>query len=206
VKLKNKKAAMFLFLIWGILTCGGFWKLMTYANTPGVAAHKGSPQWPIGSALARASDRPNLVIFVHPLCPCSEATIGELARLMPHIKDKINTLVVFNTPATQSDDWARKKLWMKAKEIPGVNLVLDKGGVEVDRFGGKTSGQTFLYDQNGVLIFSGGITPSRGHMGDSTGRDTIITFAETGKMAISNTSVFGCSLKNPERAIAGEIK
>ena len=37
----------------------------------------------------------------------------------------------------------------------------------------KTSGQVVVYDAKGALLFSGGITAARGHMGDNAGRDRI---------------------------------
>jgi hypothetical protein len=195
----------FILIVWGLLVAGGFWGLFIYANTPGVAA-VAPPHWPSNSALSRDAKLPTLVLFAHPRCPCSEATIGELERLMPHIYGKFKTDVVFFQPSGKSDAWVKQDLWKKTQAIPGVDLVLDVGGAEASRFDAKTSGQTFLYDADGNLVFSGGLTPSRGHMGDSLGRDAILSFAERRRVAIQKTSVFGCSLRNPERAPAGELQ
>jgi hypothetical protein len=40
-------------------------------------------------------------------------------------------------------------------------------------------------------------------MGDSPGRDSILAFAQSGSALASQTSVFGCSLHNPERKTGG---
>jgi len=191
--------------LWISLLGGGFWQLFVYSNTPGAQA-QASHQWPGDSGLSRNPASPTLVLFAHPHCPCSQASIGELERLMPHIKDKVKSYVVFFKPRTQSEAWVKEILWEKARSIPGVQVVLDEDGIEARRFDAQTSGQTLLYDENGTLAFRGGITPGRGHMGDNEGRSAILSFVETGKTGVSTTPVFGCSLRNPERALAGDIK
>jgi hypothetical protein len=50
------------------------------------------------------------------------------------------------------------------------------------------------------LQFSGGITASRGHSGDNLGRSAVVALVTTGESATNHTSVYGCSLHNPERA------
>jgi hypothetical protein len=187
--------------VWVLLLGGGFWTLFVYSNTPGESA-QAPQQYPADTRLDRDPNLPTLLIFGHPQCPCSKASVGELERLMPHLKGKVRTYVVFVKPKSQTENWAKEDLWKKAQSIPDVRTVLDEGGVEAGRFGAKTSGQTFLYDKIGNLVFRGGITASRGHMGDNLGRDSILAFIETGKTTIATTSVFGCSLVNPERAPA----
>jgi hypothetical protein len=86
------------------------------------------------------------------------------------------------------------------RAIPGVPSVDDEGGVEAKRFGVATSGHVLLFDRAGRLLFSGGITPARGHEGDSLGRDALIErLAGTRTISGPATSpVFGCPLANPE--------
>ena len=192
---------IFIFMIWMLLLGTGFFRLSTYSNTPGVQA-KNFPQWPFQSAIQRSQDIATLVIFVHPHCPCSEASIGELERLVPKIQGKVQSVVMFFKPKNKSDEWVKSRLWEKTKMIPGVQSFFDNEGVEAQRFGAKTSGQIFLFDEEANLIFSGGITPERGHMGDSIGRKAILSFVEIGKTEVTKTAVFGCSLDKPERAPA----
>lgn len=53
---------------------------------------------------------------------------------------------------------------------------------------------SMLYGADGRLLFSGGITGSRGHSGDNEGRRAIVSLL-TGEGAYkSDTPVFGCSL------------
>jgi hypothetical protein len=83
-----------------------------------------------------------------------------------------------------------------------VDLRIDEGGAEARRFGAATSGQALLYDAAGRLVFSGGITPARGHSGDSAGRDAIIRWVERGTAPQKSAFVFGCSLHDPGLAAA----
>src|SRR5256885_16495053 len=38
--------------------------------------------WPSASKIKRSPDQLTLVMLVHPRCPCSRASVGELARIM----------------------------------------------------------------------------------------------------------------------------
>ena len=65
---------------------------------------------------------------------------------------------------------------------------------EIKRFGAVTSGQTILYDADGNVEFSGGITLSRGHEGMSTGRSSIESILDGDEPKTRETPVFGCLL------------
>ncbi len=75
-----------------------------------------------------------------------------------------------------------------------MSVVRDDDGVEARSFGAATSGQTFLYDKRGALLFSGGITGARAHQGDNAGRQSVVALLNSGPRAHSATSVFGCPL------------
>jgi len=51
-----------------------------------------------------------------------------------------------------------------------------------------------LYDPEGQLAFAGGLTPDRGHLGDSPGRQRILSLVKTGTADAKQSLVFGCSL------------
>jgi hypothetical protein len=81
-----------------------------------------------------------------------------------------------------------------AAEIPGVSVLSDPDGAEARRFGAQTSGHTLLFDHTGRLLFSGGITQSRGHAGDNAGESAIVSLINTQAADQTKTQVFGCSL------------
>lgn len=192
-------------LLWLFGLGVGFQKIFQYSMTPGGSASAPN-RWPLSSQIARTPGRATLLLFAHPRCPCSQASVGELERLMTRFRDKATVHVLFYLPEKQETNWAHESLWRKAEAIPGVQAVLDPQGTEAAKFGALTSGQVMLYDPAGHLVFSGGITPQRGHMGDSAGRAAILGFFESGRVEVATAPVFGCALKRPERGMSGGLQ
>lgn len=200
----SKISTAFLTLIGAALTItivGGMGILWRYSLTPGAA---GNPPalWPAQSRLAHKSGSLTLVMVVHPHCPCTRASIGELEILMAQARGRLDASVIFLKPPGFSDDWTKTSLWHSAAAIPGVSVVVDDGR-EARLFGAATSGQTMVYDRSGRLLFSGGITAARGHYGDSAGASEIAALLEHptphdgGK-----TAVYGCALFAPRSSPA----
>jgi hypothetical protein len=179
--------------LWLLAVGGGLSVLWGYENTPGMGANP-PILWPTESKIQRAMDHATLVMLVHPHCPCTRATIGELAELMAHCQRRLTAYVLFIKPEGFSGDWEKTDLWQSAALIPGVKPIVDDNGAEAHLFHSATSGQTILYDAGGHLLFSGGITVSRGHSGDNAGRSAILSLLNTGAAAQTETSVFGCPL------------
>ncbi len=184
-------------LLWLSIVGIGLGAVWNYENTPGIAA-KPPQQWPVESGIARKQDHATLVMLAHPHCPCTRAAIGELASIMAHCQGRLTAYVLFLKPPGLSDNWERTDLWQSAASIPGVNPVVDDGGIEASRFHATTSGQTLLYDANGNLLFSGGITSARGHAGDNAGESAIESLVDTGSANTDRSHVFGCPLFNPD--------
>jgi hypothetical protein len=186
-------------VLWLSAVSTGLWILWGYENTPGISA-KPPVLWPTGSRIQRPQDHATLVMLVHPHCPCTRATVGELAEIMAHAQGRLTAFVLFLKPAGFSEDWEKTDLWQTAASIPGVNVMADDGGTEARLFNSSTSGQTILYDAAGRLLFSGGITGSRGHSGDNAGRSAIVSLVNADEADRTETFVFGCPLfdKNSE--------
>ncbi len=177
---------------WALVTGVGLHFLWKYANAPGPTVTVPS-NWPSESHVRPATDRATLVMLAHPHCPCTRASIGELARLMAQAQGRVTAYVLFVKPAHSAENWEKTDLWQSAASIPGVNVIVDDG-TEALRFHAVTSGQTALYDVAGHLLFSGGITASRGHSGDNAGRSAIVSLLNTGEADQTETAVFGCPL------------
>lgn len=199
-RLRALKPVIFTFtVLWLLAVSTGLWILWGYENTPGVSA-KPPVAWPAGSRIQRPQGSATLVLTVHPHCPCTRATVGELAEIMAHAQGRLNAYVLFLKPAGFSEDWEKTDLWQTAASIPGVSVMVDDRGSEARLFNSSTSGQTILYDAAGDLLFSGGITGSRGHSGDNAGRSAIISLVNARAAERAETFVFGCPLfdKNSE--------
>jgi hypothetical protein len=150
--------------------------------------------FPRSSAVRLVSDKPTLVLFAHPHCPCTRASLHELDGLLAETQNRVSVTVVFTIPDGVPGDWEQGDLWNSAKSIPGLRVIRDQGGVEAHRFDVEGSGHVLLYAPSGKLLFSGGITASRGHEGSNMGRSAIVSFILDGHSPVSHTPVFGCSL------------
>jgi hypothetical protein len=139
-----------------------------------------------------------LLMFVHPECPCSEASLGELERLMARCQGKLRATVVFLETDALSGKPKPEGVRM-AERMPDTTVLTDVGGREARLFHAGTSGQTLLYDTDGTLRFQGGITIARGHHGDSPGSDAILALVGGASNAPANALVFGCSLFDADR-------
>lgn len=179
-------------------TAGLLW-LADYDSKPGHPASP-PPQWPGVVSLARNSARPTLVMFLHPRCPCSRASLFELARLAQSERDKLDLCVLFTQPSDVAADWSQTDLWESAIANRDLRVVMDHGGLLANQFGATTSGQVLIYDSHGTLRFNGGITPGRGHTGDSLGRSIVRAIAKGQAPELpANCATYGCSLTASSR-------
>lgn len=179
--------------IWVTAIAIGFITLWDYSNRPGPEG-KAPVLWPASSKLKFDNSKDKLVMFAHPQCPCSNASLEELAKLKAMTLDKLSIDVVFYHPPTFSIDWVKDVLWQKAKKIPDVTTWIDSRKYEIGLFHPQTSGQVYLYSNEGNLIYSGGITPSRSHVGDNRGTQAIRAWVLERKKIRTKGFVFGCTL------------
>jgi hypothetical protein len=192
--------------LWLACAASGIGVLWRWDNTPGESA-RAPREWPAASALARAAERPTLVVLAHPKCTCTRASVAELAEVLARADRRPKTYVLFMKPASFADGWETTDLWRTAATLPDVTVVRDDDGREAQRFGAATSGQTLLYDERGRLVFNGGVTGARAHAGDNLGRRSLVSLLNRGSSQpaapprgghdTSTTGVFGCPLFNP---------
>jgi hypothetical protein len=180
-------------VVWLLIVLAAMVVITNYSNAPG-GPSLSPAQWPAESKIARDSKLPTFVMFAHPHCPCTRASVGELAVFMARCQGRVQAHVLFLEPDITPPDWEHSDLWQSASSIPGVKVAWDRNGAEAKRFGSDTSGHCVLYAPDGKLLFQGGITVARGHWGDSPGL-AAVTGQVTGKIVNEvRTPVFGCSL------------
>lgn len=206
--------------VWlGVWMCGlfvamaGLWR---YKLTPGPGSSTTPAAWPAESRLQVRPHTPTLVLFAHPMCACTRATLSELRAMLPRFGDRITAKVVFLEPAGAAVDWTQSETWKSAAEIPNLGVIADRDGREASLFGATTSGHVVLFSRTGRLLFSGGVTPARGHVGGSPqlSRLTQLLESETEqgppqpRLASAPTgvvpvpvpgAVYGCPLGDPAR-------
>jgi hypothetical protein len=180
----------------------GLWALLVAAGWAGLHAYQAKPgpsdaavaMWPDAAPFARAAGRPTLVLVAHPDCPCTLATIDELARLAGPLAGKVDLHVLFYADPAFDAAWRRGAAWSRAGALPGATLHEDPLGRFARVLGTQTSGHILVFAADGQRLFSGGITASRGERGDSAGADAILRRLTTGETTRTTSSVFGCLL------------
>ena len=167
--------------------------LWRYSGTPGQSSKPPEP-WPAASALQLSTAGKTLVMFVHPHCPCTRASLAQLARVAARCPETFTPWIVFTGPDGTPDGWQQGDLWDLAAAIPGAHRFVDADGIESARFHAVTSGQTVVYDSTGALKFNGGITGARGHEGDNDGQDSVMQILNEGSSSCRESPVFGCPI------------
>jgi hypothetical protein len=181
------------FALWAAVTTGGLALLVDYGATPG-ATRPAPALWPRDSTLPAPAHRPTLVLFLHPQCPCSRATVAELAGIMARVEGKVVATVLILQPDQTAGAWARTQLVRSVAAIPHVAVRSDLKGAEAAVFHATTSGEAYVYDARGRLRFHGGITGARGHLGDNAGRRAVQSLVLCGAGEVATTAAFGCPL------------
>lgn len=108
--------------------------------------------------------------FAHPKCPCTQATIQEFQRIEARHPGAFETFVVFAIRKKRSG------LEIVSTRRTGARSAqrddsFRPGGLEASRFQAAVSGQILLFSKDLHLLYSGGVTPARGHEGDNAGQE-----------------------------------
>jgi hypothetical protein len=182
---------------WATAIAVGFAGLAVYESRPGTDA-AAPREWPARTRLTRDSDCWTLVMFLHPRCPCSQASLQELAELLSDNPFQVRTILLCCKPPGVPDGWERGDTWRQAMSMKHVTVHIDESDVERRYFGAQTSGQVLLYDPSGRLRYDGGITRARGHVGANAGRAAVEALLRGGASPVNSGPVFGCPLVTPE--------
>lgn len=177
-----------------LLTLAGFYLLLRFDGTP-AKQHYAPSLWPERAGIVFPSNKPALLVFLHPMCPCSRATLDELNGILPRVpKTALPEIHLIFVRSIKNPDWNGGDLWERARGIPNAIRRWDDGGRIASRFRARTSGATLLYGVNRNLLFEGGITASRGHEGDNLGAERLQAALETGRREANLSQLFGCAL------------
>jgi hypothetical protein len=190
----------------------GWYQMFRFSSTPGEQS-AAPAHWPsdIPASLETAhalrdSGQPLLLVFVHPQCSCTHSTLRQLDLILESSPAKVQiALVIYRSkvidqatgeaPELKSDNQARPAAFASAGLLHRpFRIVPDTDGSLARRFGAATSGEIVLYATGGRLLFQGGITAERAHVGDSTGGEALRTALDTGTAQGKRSSVFGCPI------------
>ncbi len=165
----------------------------SWASTPGPRG-EAPARWPIESRLQRTPGRATLLVFATPDCDCTRATLASLEPLLADHAE-VDARLVMVRQGEGGEAWARAQQEL-AGALPAARRELDEGGVESIRFGAATSGTVMLYGPDGALRFRGGVTASRGHLGENAALDALRSLLSGGTSSQRDFAVFGCALRS----------
>jgi hypothetical protein len=189
-------ATLFAVVLWSAAVLAGIQRMWSYESTPG--RHSFVPaNWPGSSLMTIDRERATLVMFVHPLCVCTRASLIELREALDAMTGVPAVWIVVMNAHGVVPDW-EAKIADIAHRIPEATIVTDVDGRAADAFGAATSGHVVVYDREGRLAFSGGITGARGHVGDNEGRRDLIAALHEGSEHAREHPIFGCGLDDPQ--------
>jgi hypothetical protein len=184
---------LLLIVIWTLGVGGGFWALIGYQyQSQGNLLAKSL--WPEDTMLERNRGGPTLLLFFHPRCPCSQATLSEFERMQRHLSSKAKVFMLFIQASGTGESWVQTNLWRRARRLLQVVVKRDAGGQEAYRFGARCSGQALLFNGAGELVFSGGLTASRSHEGHNYGVSKLLNAIDRTPGKRVQFPVFGCPL------------
>jgi hypothetical protein len=186
-------------LVWlGLLAGGSAW-LLRYTFAVGkatVAPHV------IPSLLSPgASLRPQLFLALHPQCPCSRATVRELAKILRLVPGRTDVTVLAFAPVDAPEEWLEGRLIAECRKL-NCQIRPDPAGRLAASLGSLTSGRVVLYDKNGRLRYQGGITGSRGHEGDNAGEQAVIEILSGCRESHKSMPVFGCPIRSEPSGVS----
>lgn len=174
----------------------GFFALLAHAHRPGEVA---SPAQ-LDALEGVAKSEPgvwHVVMGVNPNCPCSHASVAQLAHLERRFRERLRAVVLTTHGGRVLDpqEATRSASWLH--EHPALRVVDDAQGTACRAAGIKTSGAVVLYDPAGRPRFWGGITPSRGHVGPCTGLEAAAALVEGRLPPATTAPAYGCALATP---------
>src|SRR5688572_26409130 len=99
------KAVILLVFLWALAIGLGFRALLVYKGRAGSVGAMPAV-WPGNALIIPSPDKPQLVMFAHPRCPCTRASLGELELLVAQARGKFDAAVLFSEPPDAAEAWS----------------------------------------------------------------------------------------------------
>jgi hypothetical protein len=175
--------------------------LVSHFENTSQASSTQSTQWPADSPVQLAQQGNTLLMFAHPHCPCTKASLQELGRILQKSRQPIVAHVFFVSPARYPSKWTLTDLWRNAAAIPGVAVHGDPDCAAANQFGVETSGHVLLFNSAGKLLFRGGITTECGRDGDNPGAENLAERLNAHNTSLAEAPVFGRPLTEGDATV-----
>ena len=170
----------------------GWFQLVRFSTTAG---EQSSAPAVLPAGLFPANRLPLLLVFIHPQCSCTAATVEQLDQLLNQTPNPVDlVLAVYDSAALHG----KQPIQPGASLHHPFRILADPNGRLARRFGAATSGEILLYSPSRQLLFQGGITPGRAHTGVSPGSQELLAALVSGRHAATASTpqmaVFGCPI------------
>ena len=149
-------------LLWAGLVAYGFGLWNAYELRPG--------EIPDPTAASVSSRSPTgcwrVMTFVHPHCPCSQASVLELRRVLQELarvapKESVQASILIVRPPEAPAGWEHGEILREVQRWNEVSVTVDQGGETARQWAVATSGHVIVLDPQGRVRFRGGITSGR---------------------------------------------
>ena len=199
---EHRASLPFIVVLWVVTSGYLAWGLVLHSfDIEQVSAQPAPSIWPAESRLVRSPGRYTAVMMLDPRCGCSRASLAELLKLDSQLEGDWQCVVVIAPNPVSSDSVMLDRVYCALQGIPGIEVVLDTDSHEARSFQASLSGELMLYAPEGQLKFRGGITPSRGHEGDSVGALAIRDWVDHGNAIRSECPIYGCRISMAHRQV-----
>jgi hypothetical protein len=162
-------------LLWAGLVTYGFGLWNAYELRPG--------EIPDPTVVSVSSRSPTgswrVMMFVHPHCPCSQASVQELRRVLQELarvapEESVQASILIVRPPEAPTGWEHGEILREVQRWNEVSVTVDQGGETARQWAVATSGHVIVLDPQGRVRFRGGITSGRGRQGNSLGSQRIV--------------------------------
>lgn len=167
----------------------GMGYLLDYAYRPGRSI-------PADRAFAELTARgqSRLLLFYHPQCPCTVATVEGFVQLLGSLDPAVGVTAYAYLPSQFSEDWIESTSTRMLREVPGLEIQRDPNGELAKQHGVMTSGHVVFVNADGQVEFQGGITSARSHFGPALPRQALRQVLSGEEPTASQWPTFGCPL------------
>ncbi len=146
------------------------------------------------------ASKPTIVFFYHPHCPCTRATIRNIERALTNCLCNPRIIAFAFIPEGKSESWIESDTTRKLRTFKGTQVYPDQAGLITRKFRVVTSGHILVYDRDKQLVFSGGVTSSRGHEGTCNAIEAFLHAANGEVHSSIEYPAFGCSIVDENSA------
>jgi hypothetical protein len=96
--------------LWLLVVGLGLLLLLQYSYRPGEVGAVPDRR-PGQTRLRFVERRPNLIMFLHPKCLCSRASVREFEEIVARCRELVQGRIVFVQPSDVSAEWVKTDLW-----------------------------------------------------------------------------------------------